>query len=138
MRWRWIIGGVLVAHGLIHALGFVWAWDLAEVAELGGPTFLIPGLEPGHPAITAFGVLWLVAMVTFVAAGVAAAARRRWWPTLAGIAAGISLVPSVVWWHDANVGAMLSAVILLGVVIFDPEPTRQAADLDRGRTPARS
>lgn len=34
-RLGWMVAGLLVAHGLIHVLGFVWTWGLAEVPGLG-------------------------------------------------------------------------------------------------------
>jgi len=65
---RWTAAGLLVMHGGIDALGFFSAWDLAKIEEIGGPSFLLDSLEAGHPAIIAFGLLWLVAMVGFMTA----------------------------------------------------------------------
>lgn len=117
---RWPLAVLLVAHGAIHALGFIWAFDLAEVEGLGGPSMIIAGLESGHPAILAFGILWLVAMVGFMIAGVGVALRTWWALPLAGAAAGISLVPTVVWWNDAWIGALFSGSILVAIVAIRP------------------
>ncbi len=117
---RWPLAVLLVAHGAIHALGFIWAFDLGEVEGLGGPSMIIDGLDSGHPAILAFGILWLVAMVGFMIAGVGVALRTSWALPLAGAAAGISLVPTVVWWEDAWIGALFSGVILVAIGVTRP------------------
>lgn len=65
--------GLLVAHGPVHALGFVSTWDLADVAELGGPSLFLTDRAAGDPALMAFGLSWLVAVVAVVGAGIGAA-----------------------------------------------------------------
>lgn len=120
---RWPLAVLLVAHGAIHALGFISAFDLAEIEGLGGPSLIIADLESGHPAILAFGILWLVAMVAFMMAGVGVALRTSWALPLAGVATGISLVPAVVWWNDAWIGALLSGIILVAIAGIRPRFT---------------
>jgi hypothetical protein len=114
---RWTAAGLLVMHGGIDALGFFSAWDLAKIEEIGGPSFLLDSLEAGHPAIIAFGLLWLVAMVGFMTAGIGAALDTAWWLSLAGIAAGVGLLPTIVWWNDAWIGAVVNFCILAVVVL---------------------
>lgn len=132
---RWPFAVLLVAHGAVHALGFIWAFDAAEIAGLGGPSLVIVDLESGHPAILAFGVLWLVAMVAFLIAGVGVALGTSWSIPLTGVAAGISLVPTLVWWSDAWVGALLSGIILVATVVM--RPRRATPRLSGKRDPAR-
>jgi hypothetical protein len=114
---RLMAAGLLVIHGGIHALGFFSAWEVAKIEGIGGPSFLLDGLEAGHPAIIAFGLLWLVAMVGFMTAGVGAALDTAWWLFLAGIAAGVGLVPTIVWWNDAWIGAVVNFCILAAVTL---------------------
>lgn len=113
---RWLLAPLLAAHGAIHVLGFLWAFELAEIDQLGGPTLLIGGAAPGDPEIVAFGGLWLVSMLAFMVAGIGVAMGKAWGLPAAGIASGISLVPTVVWWNDAWIGAVLSAAILIVVI----------------------
>lgn len=117
---RWPLAVLLLAHGAVHALGFISAFDAAEIEGLGGPSMIIADLESGNPAILAFGVLWLVAMVAFMIAGLGVALRTSWSLPMAGVAAGISLVPTVVWWNDAWIGALLSGIILVAIAAIRP------------------
>lgn len=111
-RVRWLLAALFVAHGSIHSLGFIWAFDLAEISELGGPSLLISDAERGDPTLIAFGMLWLVSMLAFLGAGWAVATGSGWWPRLAGTAGAVSLVPTIAWWDDAWRGALISLVIL--------------------------
>ena len=114
---RWPLAVLLVAHGAIHVLGFLWAFNLAQIEEIGSPTLLFAGAELGDPGTVAFGLLWLVAMVAFIAAGIGVARGTAWSIPVTGIAAGISLVPTIVWWNDAWIGAVLSGFILVVTVM---------------------
>lgn len=125
---RWTLAALFVAHGSIHSLGFVWAFDLAEVSEIGGPSLLIPHAEPGDAALVAFGMLWLASMLAFFGAGWAVAAGSRWWPRLAGVAAGISMVPTIAWWDDAWRGALISLSILALAALAGVRPMAGQAD----------
>ena len=111
---RWPLGALLIIHGLIHALGVVWVWDLADVDELGGPTFFSQ-LAIGDLGMTVLGVLWLAAMVGFVVGGIGVAAQTQWALPLVGGAAIVSLVPTMVWWGDAWAGALVSAAVVVFV-----------------------
>lgn len=104
---------VLAGHGAIRVPGFVTTWELAEVEELGGPSLILGGLQPGHPALRELGLLWLLAMLGFLLAAVGVATGQAWWPTLAGVSAAISLVVTVLWWKDARVGAVVSGIVLM-------------------------
>ncbi len=128
------VAGLLIVHGAIHAMGFVWAWNLAEIGELSGPTFLFPGRGPGDPTIIALGGIWLLATIMLIAAGIAVTRRSRLSLPLAGVAAGISLVVTIIWWEAASVGAVVSALILTVAIVRGrlhtapvpvPEPTAE-------------
>lgn len=131
---RFVIAGILVIHGLIHVLGVVTNWEIAEVDELGASTLF--DVEPGGGPALVLGLLWLVAALGFVAAGVGLAARARWTRTVAAAAAAVSLVVTVMWWSDAWIGAVVSAVVcavVLAAVLAGPgrqdrrSPTAPAA-----------
>ncbi len=122
-----VFGGLLVVHGAIHAMGVAWAWDLAEIEGLGGPTLIFEGETPGDTAITALGWLWLIATIGFVAAGVGISRGSSLWMPVAGIAATISLIVTVLWWSEAHIGAIVSAMALVAMIVYnrlksDPEP----------------
>lgn len=98
-RVKWLLTALFMAHGSIHSLGFIWAFDLAEISELGGPSLLIPDA------------------VAFPGAGWAVAAGSGWWPKLAAMAGSVSLVPTVAWWDDAWGDALISLAILVMVAL---------------------
>jgi hypothetical protein len=133
---RWIVGIVFIAHGLAHGVGVAGSMFGAELE--GGPaapTFEVGLLEP------LFATLFLVGLLAFVAAGGAVIARRPWWRPLTLGAAVISMVPVVVWWEAAFVGAYLNAfavvVALAATKIPGLADAPGAPSTDR-RTPARS
>ncbi len=113
---KYLVAALLALHGVIHAAGFAWAFQLAEFDDLGGPTLLLETSGPGDSMILAMGGLWMVAALAFIAASVGIAVDSWWGVSLAGAAAVVSLVVTVVWWDDARIGAILSAAILFRVV----------------------
>lgn len=112
---RYPVALVVAIHGLIHLMGFVTTWELAEIDELSGSTLF--GLEPGEGAAQAFGLLWLLAALLFVGAAVGLIARAGWTGPLATTAAALSLLVTFVWWSDAWIGAAVSIVVLIAVVV---------------------
>ena len=88
------------------------------MAEPDGPTLLVTDQAPGNPTIVALGLLWFAAAIGFIAAGVAVAFGRQRSELLAGVAAAISLVPTIVWWNDAWIGAVVSALVLPSIALL--------------------
>lgn len=101
---RYALFILIVLHGLIHLLGFVKAFKLAEVKQL-----LLP--------ITPFqGTLWLTAFVFFGAAGVLLLLKNgAWWmPAAAGVLLSQMLVFQS--WSDAKYGTLANVFILLALL----------------------
>ena len=96
---------VLVVHGLIHLLGFVKGFRLAELPQLTQPISAL------------FGLVWLAASVLFIATAVSVLVWPRWWWALGAIAVCVSMVAISSSWADARVGALANLVILAGVVV---------------------
>jgi hypothetical protein len=95
---------LLVVHGLIHLLGAAKAFDWAELPQLTQPV----------PA--GLGALWLVSAVLFLATAIALLVwQRSWWAIGAG-AIVISMVVIVPSWTDAKFGALVNALVLIGVI----------------------
>ena len=59
---------LLLGHGLIYLLGFLKAFDLAQVNELTQVIWSRP-----------LGFLWLLAALLFIVTAVAFALKKRWW-----------------------------------------------------------
>jgi hypothetical protein len=100
-----LFASLLALHGLIHLLGFAKGVRLASLPQL---------TQPISPLL---GFVWLAAAILFVAAAAALLAWPRWWWAPALVALAVSMAVIVPSWADAKAGALVNAVILLGVVI---------------------
>jgi hypothetical protein len=95
----------LVIHGLIHLLGFVKAFGLAQ-----------PGLM--QAAISqSMGVLWLAAaLLLIVSAGLVLGAVRWWWaPAACGVVLSQVLIFTA--WNDAKAGTIANIILLFPIVV---------------------
>jgi hypothetical protein len=120
----------LVAHGLIHLLGFARAFGLAELPQLTSPVS-----ETG-------GVLWLTGALLFVAAAACLFVWPRWWWAVGAAGIVISFAAIVPSWADAKFGAMANAIALAGVIFgflaYGPFSLNAAYDRDVDRGLART
>ena len=104
---------LLLGHGLIHLLGFLKAFDLAQVNQLT--------LAINRPV----GFLWLLAALLFVVTAAALALKKRWWWATAIVATLLSQFLIFTAWQDARVGSIPNLIILavallhLGSVRFE-------------------
>jgi hypothetical protein len=118
--WR-ILLVVLVAHGLVHLMGFAKAFGLAELPQLT------------QPMTREIGLIWLVAAVLMIGA----AAMMMWWPRYWWLAGALALIVSqaviVSAWRDAWAGTIVNGVLLLAVVhgFLTQGPGSFRAEFDR-------
>lgn len=101
---RWVVGLVVVVHGLIHLLGAVKGLGWGEVTQLAEP--ISAGLGAG----------WLVAAVMVVTTGVLLLVRVRWWWIFGAVAVVSSQVVIVTSWADAKAGTIANVFLLVAVV----------------------
>lgn len=113
---RWIVGILLIGHGLIHVLGPLEIWGLADIEALTGD----PSIDIGWAAAEAIALAWLGAFVILVVAGVAMMARRPWWRVLAIVGVLVSQATIFVWWDDAATGTIVNLLIVAAVVLARP------------------
>jgi hypothetical protein len=110
---RIALAAVIFIHGLIHLMGFVNEWKLAEVKGLEAGT-----LVPLSPAMAKFtGGLWLLATLCFISAGMLFLLKREvWWvPAFTGVLLSQALV--VLYWPSAKWGTIANVIILLAAII---------------------
>ncbi|MFO8146307.1 MAG: DUF6544 family protein [Gillisia sp.] len=88
-------------HGIIHILGFLKAFRLAEVAQLSRT---IP---------KSLGILWLLCTILFLTVFLLMIFNRSWWPFFAVAAVILSQSLIIIFWHDAKFATILNVVILL-------------------------
>lgn len=113
---RWTVGFLLIGHGLIHVLGPLEIWGLADIEALTGD----PSIDIGSAATEAIALAWLGALVTLVVAGTAVVARRPWWRALAIVGVLLSQATIFVWWGDAATGTVVNILVLAAVVLARP------------------
>jgi hypothetical protein len=102
---RWVVAGLLMVHGLIHFLGVAKGLGWADVPQLRQP-------------IGVWGaVLWLVAALLVLTAGVVVAAGApTWWWVVAVFGAVASQVAIATSWNDAKIGTPINLVLVLAAV----------------------
>ncbi len=110
---KWVVVALLVLHGLIHLMGFLKEWRLADIKELTDQT-IVPLSETMSRLL---GVAWLVACVLLLAAAVALLLHRdKWWVlTLFGV--GLSQLLIVLWWKDARFGTVANILLIAAVLL---------------------
>jgi|GEM_PF-1798976 hypothetical protein len=72
---RIIFSFVVFFHGLIHLLGFVKEWNLAQVKQLSGEMLI--SLSGSLAKIA--GLLWLIGCLLFITSAVTYMLRKEWW-----------------------------------------------------------
>jgi hypothetical protein len=103
MKWLFFI--IVIIHSLIHLLGFLKAFQLAEVNQLTQ--------HISKPA----GVFWLIALLLLlVSAFLFISNNNLWWiPALIG--AILSQVLIIIFWTDAKFGTIPNLIILVVAII---------------------
>ena len=95
---------IILLHGLIHLMGFVKAFDLAEVSELT------------LPISRGWGLLWfLTALTLILSGGLWMLNVSTWWiPAIIGVI--LSQILVFTFWQDARFGSIPNLIILLFIV----------------------
>ena len=119
---RWIGAAVLALHGLVHLVGVVDLWRLAEPEGGFRTTFLDGRWEPAEPVLYLAGALWLVAGAAFVAAAYALVRRRSWLVPWTAAAATASLVLSLAAWPEAQIGVLVNLALLAALLLLRARP----------------
>jgi hypothetical protein len=100
---RWVFSFIIAIHGLIHLMGLVKAFGIAQLPQLT------------LPISRGMGVVWLAAALLCLASVAAVFAWPRGWWTIGLAAVVVSQTVIVTAWSDAKVGTVANLVLLLGV-----------------------
>jgi hypothetical protein len=112
--WRYLIAGFLVLHGIGHVGGpwmFVRSWLSPQLIE--------------SPLKWAFVVIWLAAMIAFVAAGILMLQHQAAWRMIALAASIVSLVVSALYIQGAPFNAAAADVVILAALLVFQWPTAE-------------
>lgn len=96
----WVYAVVVFFHGLIHVMGVVEGFGLADVEQLTEP---VSGAE---------ALLWLIAGLAVIAAAVLTVLRSRNWWLVTAVAAVLSQVAILTSWTDAWAGTPFNLLML--------------------------
>ena len=127
---RTLAAALLVVHGLIHLIGFVVPWGIAQVEGFTYRTSALAGaLALGEPGARLVGVAWLALAVGFVVAGGATWRRATWAAPLTAVLAIGSIVVCALGLPETVSGIVVNVAILavLGWITVGRESTVSAA-----------
>lgn len=96
---------VVFIHGMIHILGFLKAYQLAEINQLKQ--------NISRP----MGILWLIALILFLTSAIQFISNHDLWWITALAAVILSQVLIILFWQDAKFGTIPNIIILLVVVV---------------------
>ena len=120
-----VIAVPLIVHGIAHIGGFLGLWTSAEGGFAASPWFLPTKLGAKGVAGRVFGLLWLLVMAGFVAAGLGLIVGQAWWTTAAILTAVLSFLLIAGCWTTVPVGAKIGAAFDLLVLALLLLPTKQ-------------
>jgi hypothetical protein len=113
---KYVLAFLLVMHGLAHVTGLVGAFSSGEQAFADAPWIFSQGITAQGPVGKAWALLWLLAALGLAGAGLGLALGWRGWPTLAVVAAALSLVAILPWLRVVPPGAWAGASLDLLIV----------------------
>ncbi|HEX3016027.1 MAG TPA: hypothetical protein VHQ46_06580 [Desulfobacteria bacterium] len=111
---KWFFAAVIILHGLIHLMGGVNELGLAKVEGLSGQT-LVP--IAGYLK-SVLGILWFLAVVAFLIAGIGLLTNQTWWKAIAVGAVILSQVLIIIWWPAAKFGTVANVLVLIGLFLL--------------------
>jgi hypothetical protein len=116
MMLRLLVAAVLAVHGLIHLIGFLVPWRIAQVEGFAYRTTALGGsVELGATGVMIVGVAWLAIAVGFVVAAVGVWRRSAWALGLTAALATASLVVCILGLPETVAGIVVNVVILAAV-----------------------
>lgn len=102
---RALFGLIMMLHGLINLMGFVVAFNIAEVEHFT--------MSISKPA----GLFWLIACLLFLISGGIYLYEHNWWWMVASIGLLLSQVLMIIYWQDARYGTIVNVIIMAGCII---------------------
>ena len=112
------IAAVIVAHGIIHLLGFVAYWPLATLRELPYKTELVGGRWQLSPTtMRLYSVFWLLVAIGFIVGATGLALRQPWWPEVILGTSIIALAVGLLDLEQAWIGVMIDILAVAFAIV---------------------
>jgi hypothetical protein len=121
-----IIATPLLIHGLAHISGFLAAYYRVDVGFKTRPWIFSGSVFLGKGLGRIFGILWLLALACFLAAGLMVLFAREGWMGYAMAGAILSILAIFPWWHAVPAGAKIGLVFDLIILITVLSPLKEA------------
>ena len=109
--WRYVVGVVLIGHGLANMAGVMAPWTKSALGFSDRPWIFSRGITLHTTVGRLFSLVWLLSTIGLVAGGVGLLTGQTWWRTAALIGALASLVAIVPWWRTVPPGARAAAAV---------------------------
>ena len=109
--WRTVVAVVMLAHGIGHVLFLAPCLGITQWGQSAHSWLLTKTLGDGATRVIG-GLLWLVVIVGFVAAGIGLLGQFAWWRTLAVASAGVSLLALGLFVSGISTQPVLSAAAM--------------------------
>ena len=107
------VGAFFVLHGLVHLLWFVVLWRITTVDGLPySTTVLAHRIDVGDTGIRVVGLLWLVATLGWVAAGLGLIFLVPWWQGLTIAVALFSSALCILGLPEAKYGLLINLIVI--------------------------
>lgn len=107
-----------ILHGAVHLLGFVVPWQIMQVEGMPYTTTILGGrVNVGNGGIRFVGLLWMLATITFVVAGIGLLLSAPWWWSVTMGATLFSLFLCILGWPEARWGALIDVLIVAVLII---------------------
>jgi hypothetical protein len=125
--WRTILAAVVGAHGIGHVLFLVPLLGIADWGQSTRSWLLTDRAGDGVTRIVG-SLLWLAAMVGFVAVAVGIFGQQEWWRGLAVGSAVVSSLGLVLFWSDSAASSAFSALafdvaVLVALLVLNWPPS---------------
>ena len=126
---RRVVAVFLALHGIVHVMGLLGSWRLADIKELPYTTQVLNGtVDVGDVGERLVGVLWLVGASAFVVAAIATWRTSEHWVRILSVATVLSLAACLFGLPASSIGVVIDLLILLAIGIystFGPAPLTQ-------------
>jgi hypothetical protein len=125
---KFVVGGVIGAHGIGHVLGWMPAWGIARFEGISSHSWLVSGILGEGGAKLGAGVLFVLPTIGFVAAAAGLLTGQPWWRQVAVGSAAVSLACTALYPQAYSTGSTVGAVavnlaVLYAVLVANWDPT---------------